>query len=89
MPTDPFGNPDRVPNLGHAGRSDARCVLTRRATSPGHLGNSVCNTVRSGLDWIVGKVCISRGCLNLGMTEKLSYHRKPFSDQQSSTGEGM
>ena len=32
-------------------------------------------------------MCISRGCLNLGITEKLSDHRKPFADQQSSTGD--
>ena len=39
---------------------------------PRDLGNSAGDAVGDGLVGIVGKMRVSRGCLNLGMTEKLS-----------------
>ena len=50
------------------------------------LGNPQCDSVGRGLQRIVGEMRIPSSCVHMIMAQQFSDHRKPFSNQQSTTG---
>ncbi len=89
---DPFLYPCNS-TLGHCCReslvSQIRGFDGELGLSTYNLGDPAGDPVRRRFDRIVRKMGVTGGSLNLRVTEELSDHRKPFTDQQSATGEGM
>ena len=70
----------------------------RRALSLGSVGACVCHQVpadasgdprRGVLDRIPGEVCVTRGHLDLRVTQEFSNHREAFAEREGPTGVRM